>query len=213
MESIRWFRRSLSVRSIINRLLAAGYRSRWPARFPRLPLSFRRHHRVWGRTHRSLEPRYWMHCVLNDESHFTLFHNDDRAHVHHRQGDTLIDACIQPTDGNGGPSVMLWVPFSVVGGVKWWCWKKPSVANARSGFSAIIWFLVRRAFFDETLCMFRTMSRPKHHVTPLIFWNNSTQRSWTGQPGVQNWTPSNMLSMFSPPEGVTQGNSVVVTWL
>ena len=45
--------------------------------------------------------------VFSNESHFTPFHSDGRAHVHCRQ-ERPIDACIQPLGGNHGPSVMVW---------------------------------------------------------------------------------------------------------
>ena len=61
-----------------------------------------------GRTHRRWDLRHWRHCVFSDESRFTLFHSDGLGRVHHRQGEGLIDACIQPTQCNCGPSVMVW---------------------------------------------------------------------------------------------------------
>ena len=51
---------------------------------------------------------FWRHCVFSDGSRFTLFHSDGRARVRRRQVKRLIDACIQPTDGNLGPLAMVW---------------------------------------------------------------------------------------------------------
>ena len=102
VKTIPQFRRRLSVRSILNRLLAAGYRSRRPTRCPRLTLDHRQRRRVYGKTHRGCD------CVFSDASCFMLFHSDGHARGRHRQGERLIYACIQPTEGNLGLSVMVW---------------------------------------------------------------------------------------------------------
>ena len=93
VEMIRRFRRRLSVRSIVNMLLVASYRSRCPARCPRLTLGLMRRWRMWGRMH-WWDLRHWRHCVLGDESRFTLFHSDGRARVRRRQREGLIDSRI-----------------------------------------------------------------------------------------------------------------------
>ena len=49
-----------------------------------------------------------MRCVFGDDSRFTQFHSDGRARVRLRQGEGLIDVCIQPMDGNHGPWIMVW---------------------------------------------------------------------------------------------------------
>jgi transposase len=108
MQMIRRFRRRMSVRTIRRRLLAAGYWSRRPARCPRLTLEHRRRRREWGRRHRVWDHRQWRHCIFSDESRFSLYHSDGRVRVRRRQGERLIDACVQLTDGNRRPSVMVW---------------------------------------------------------------------------------------------------------
>lgn len=108
VQMIRRFGRRLSARTIRRRLLAAGYRSCRPARCPRLTLDHRRRRRVWGRRHRAWTLQHWRHCIFSDESRFALFHSDGRVRVRRRQGERLIDACIHPTVGNRGPSVMVW---------------------------------------------------------------------------------------------------------
>jgi hypothetical protein len=52
--------------------------------------------------------RQWRHCIFSDESRFSLYHSDGRVRVRRRQGERLIDACVQLTDGNRRPSVMVW---------------------------------------------------------------------------------------------------------
>ena len=108
MQMIRRFGRRLSVRTIRRRLLIAGYWSRRPAICPRLTLEHRRRRRGWGRRHRVRDLKQWRHCVFSDESRFSLYHSDGRVRVRRRQGERLIDACVQPNDGNRGPSVMAW---------------------------------------------------------------------------------------------------------
>ena len=88
-----------------NRLLAAGYHCRHPARCPRLLVDQRRCHHMWAPTHRMWDLRHWRHRVFSDASHSMQFHSDGRARVHSRQGQRPMDACIQPLDGNHGPLV------------------------------------------------------------------------------------------------------------
>ena len=88
------------VRTIRRRLLAAGYWSRRPARCPGLTLEHRRRRREWGRRHRVWDLRQWRHCIFSDESWFYLYHSDGRVRVRRRHGERLIDACVQPNDGN-----------------------------------------------------------------------------------------------------------------
>jgi len=125
MQMIRLFRRRMSVRTIRRRLLAAGYWSRRPARCPRLTLEHRRRRREWGRRHRVWYHRQWRHCIFSDESRFSLYHSDGRVRVRRRQGERLIDACVQLTDGNRRPSVMVWGAIHHGGGVSWSWWMDP----------------------------------------------------------------------------------------
>ena len=52
--------------------------------------------------------RQWRDCIFSDESWFSLYHSDGRVQVRRRQGERLIDTCVQPKDGNRGPSAMVW---------------------------------------------------------------------------------------------------------
>ena len=61
-----------------------------------------------GRRHRVWDRRQWRPCIFSDESRFSLYHSDGRVRVCRRQRARLIDACVQPNDGNRGPSVMVW---------------------------------------------------------------------------------------------------------
>ena len=108
MQIIRRFGRRMSVRNIRRRLLAAGYWSRRPARCPMLTLEHRRRRHEWGRRHRGWDLRQWRQCIFSDESLFSLYQGDGRVRVRRRQGERLIDACVQPNEGNRGPSVMVW---------------------------------------------------------------------------------------------------------
>ena len=107
MQMIRQFVRGMSVRTIQRWFLAAGYWSQSPARCPRLTLENRRRRREWLRRHRVWDLRQWRHCIFSDESRFSIYHSDGQVQVRLRQGERLIDACIQPNDGNRGPSVMV----------------------------------------------------------------------------------------------------------
>ena len=108
MRMIRRFGRRMSIGTIRRRLLAAGYRSRRPARCPWLTLEHGRRRREWGRRHKVWDLRQGRHCIFSDESRLSLYHSYGWVRVRRRQGERLIDACVQPNDENRGPSVMVW---------------------------------------------------------------------------------------------------------
>ena len=95
----------MTARTVINRHLAAGYKSQRHARCSRLTLVNRRRRRQWGQRHRVWDIRHWINFIFNDEFRFYLYHSDGRAKV---QSERLIDACIQPTHGNCNQSFMVW---------------------------------------------------------------------------------------------------------
>ena len=164
-----------------------------PARCPRLTLEHRRRRREWGRRQRVWDLRQWRHYIFSDESQFSLYHSDGRVRVRRRQGERLIDVCVQPNDGNRGPSVMVWGAIHHGG-------RNELVmvdgAINRNRYIQILrnqmlpW---RRGCLDVTLCMSKTMPRPIQHVTRQPLWTDRMLRSWTGQLGIQTWT---QLSMF-----------------
>ena len=67
---------------------------------------------------------YILMGIFSDESRFSLYHSDGRVRVRRRQGERLI-ACVQPNDGNRGPSVMVWGAIHHGGGVSWSWWMEP----------------------------------------------------------------------------------------
>ena len=134
LQMIRQFGRRVSVRTIQRRLLANGYWSRHPAWCFKLNFDHRRHRREWGRRHTVWDLRQWRHCIVSDESWFSLHHSDSLVRVHRRQGERLIDACVQRNDGNRGSSVMVWSAIIMGGGVSWSWWMEPwtSIGTSRS---------------------------------------------------------------------------------
>ena len=85
-----------------------GYHSHRPAWCPRPNLVHHRRRRQWARRHRVWDIRHWRHCIFTDESRFKLHHTDGRARVDMRQSERHIDVCVQGTDGNVGPTVIIW---------------------------------------------------------------------------------------------------------
>ena len=165
----------------------SGYWSRCAARCPRLTLGHRRRRREWGRRHRVWDLRQWRHCIFIDESRFSLYHSDGRVRLRRRQGERLIDACVQPNDGNRGPSVMVCGAIHHGRGVSWSWWMEPwtGIGTSRS------WGIKchgRRGCLYVTMCTSKTMPRPIQHVIRQSFWTNRMLRSWTGQLEVQTWT-------------------------
>ena len=110
-ELIRRTGRRMSVRTITRRLLEAGYHSRRPTRSPRLTIDHRRRRRQWARRHRERDLRHWRHGVFTDESRFKLHCTEGWIRVRRREGERHIDVCVQHTDGNVGPSIMVWGGF------------------------------------------------------------------------------------------------------
>lgn len=110
-EFLRRTGRHISVRTVRRRLLVAGYKSRRPARCPRLTDEHRQRRRRWARRHRQWDIRHWSHCLFTDESRFTLFHTDGRLRVRRREGERFVASCVVPTDGNRRPSVTVWGGF------------------------------------------------------------------------------------------------------
>ena len=51
----------------------------------------------------------WSHVLFADESRFSLYHCDGRV------GERLVDCCIQETDGNISPSIMVCGAFHAAG--------------------------------------------------------------------------------------------------
>ena len=156
---IRRFRRRLSVGSIVNRPLAAGYWSRRPARCPNLTLDHRGRRWCSGELTESepqaLCPQWWV-----------SLHSVWSCSCAPQTG--MIDACIQPTNGNHGPHSWFRVPSAMVEGMKWWCWMEPSTDNATSGFVAIVCFLGRRTFFNE-LCEGPGQCHTSHSICHYCF--------------------------------------------
>ena len=177
MQMICRFRRRMSVRTIRRQLLTVGYWSRRPARCPRLTLEHRRRRREWGRRHRVWDFRQWRLCIFSDESRFTLYHSDGRVRVRRRQGQRLIDACVQPSDGNRGPSDMVWGAIHHGVGVSWSWWLEPwtSIDTSRS-WGMKCWH-GRRGCLGITLCTSKTRPRPMQHVARQPFWTNRISRS------------------------------------
>ena len=118
IQMFRRFVRRISVRTIRWRLLVVGYWSRRPARCPKLTLELRRRHHERERRHKVWDLRQLRHCIFSDESRLSQYHSNGRVRARRRQGERLIDACVQSNDGNRGPSVMVWVQ-STMGGEEW----------------------------------------------------------------------------------------------
>ena len=193
MQMIHRFGRGMSVWTIRRQLLATGYWSRCPTRCPRLTLEHRRRRREWGRRHRVWYLRQWRYCILSDESRFSLYDSDGWVRVHCWQGERLIDACVQPNDGNRGPSVMAWGAIHhggrselvVVDGAINGHWYIQILRNQTLSWATGV--------FGRNFVYIQDNAQPHTARDTQPFWTNRMLRSWTGQLVVQTWTH---LSMF-----------------
>ena len=156
IQMIRRFVRRISVRTIRWRLLVVGYWSRRPARCPRLTLEHRRRHHERERRHKVWDLRQSRHCIFSDESRLSQYHSYGRVPARRRQGERLIDACVQPNDGNRGPSVMVWVQSTIGGGVSWSWWMEPWTGIGSSRSWGIKCCHGRWGCLDVTLCTSKT---------------------------------------------------------
>ena len=112
-ELIRRTGRRVSAHTVQRRLVTAGYHSSRPSRCP--TLTHDHHHRrcLWARRHWNWNHQY--HVIFADESRFSHYHCDDRARVRRHVGERLLDCCIHESDGNVGPSFMVWGAFHASG--------------------------------------------------------------------------------------------------
>ncbi|KAJ4437601.1 hypothetical protein ANN_17746 [Periplaneta americana] len=97
----------VSPRTVVNRLLAAGYHSRAPMQCVTLTPMQRRQRHLWCIERRQWRAE-WNAAVFSDESRFCLQHNDGRQHVRRRRGErahapTIVERHTGPTAG-----IMVW---------------------------------------------------------------------------------------------------------
>ena len=100
--------RSLSARTVRNRLKSAGLKSR---RIIKRHMLSDRHQRLrlaWGLARRGLNLNTWLRIHWSDESRFLLYVNDGRMGVWRQKNMAYTPRNIQPTDPYGGGSVMIW---------------------------------------------------------------------------------------------------------
>ena len=133
--------------------------------------------------------------IFSDESWFSLYHSDGRVRMRRSQGKRLIDAGIQPNDGNHGPAGMVWCAIHPGEWVSWSWWMEPWTSIVTSRYWGIKCCHGRWRCLNVTLCTSKTMPRPIQHVTRQPFWTNRMLRPWTGQLGVQTWTQLSTLGI------------------
>ena len=115
VELIRRTGRLVSARMVQRRFVAAGYHPRRPARCPRLTYEHRRQRRVWAHGYRNWNHQHWSHVMIADESRLSLYHCDGHARVRRHVGERLVECCIQETNWNVGPSLMVSGAFHASG--------------------------------------------------------------------------------------------------
>lgn len=104
-----------SSRTVNRRLIQMGYRARRCAVKPKLTPRHKRERLTWARQYRNLTIQHWQHVVFGDESRFLLFPVDGRMRVRRREGERLLDECVQARVAGGGGSVHVWGAFCAGG--------------------------------------------------------------------------------------------------
>ena len=160
-------------------LAKVGYPRR-PTRCPRLTKEHRRRRRQWARRNRDWDLRHWRHCVFSDESRFKLYHSNVRIRVRTCEGERYIDACVQQTDGNVVPSVMVWGAFQFWGKSKLVIVEGPiNQQTCRRMQNLLPW---ARGTFCNNVVLVQGYG-PSHEArATMIFSIISIWRSWNGQP-------------------------------
>ena len=80
-------------------LAAAGYRSRHPAWCPILTIGRHHHRHMLAHRHQNWNHQHWSHVFFADGSMVSLHNCNGHARVFHRVVVSLVDCCIQETDG------------------------------------------------------------------------------------------------------------------
>ena len=169
MQIIQHFGRHMTAWTVINQLLAAGYRSQFPTRCPRLILVHRRHRREWRHRHRVWDLRFSRYCIFCDVSRLSQYYNDGRVRVRGRQVKRLDD-CIQPT--HGSPSQGLGCNSS---------WREEQPGHPGWDQEQALLHQIRK---DHMLSWARGVLRRN-----LVFGSSSFQCGWFGQAVHQaSWT-------------------------
>lgn len=101
----------VSPRTVVNRLLAAGYHSRAPMQCVPLTPMHRRQRLLWCTERRQWRAE-WNAVVFSDESRFCLQHNDGRQHVRRRRGERAHASTIVERHTGPTPGIMVWGAIS-----------------------------------------------------------------------------------------------------
>ena len=187
MQMIHRFGRRVSVRTIRRWILTTGYWSRRTAKCPRLTFEHR-----WRRHERARSTECGTSdngdTIFSDESRFSQYHSDGWVRVRRRQWERLINARVQPNDGNRGPSVMVW------GAIHHGGRSELIVVDGAMNRHRYIQILRNQMLpsatgvFGRYFVFLQDNAPLIQHVARQPFSNNRMLRSWTGQPGVQTWT-------------------------
>lgn len=111
-QTIGTHNRSISQKTVLNRLRDHGIRARRPFRGLVLTDVHRRRREQWARRHQRMTRAEWANVLFTDESRFNLKNSDGRMRVYRRRGERLNDSCVHERDHYGGGSVMVWAGIS-----------------------------------------------------------------------------------------------------
>lgn len=103
---------AVSADTVRRRLREQGLQARRAFVGPVLTPRHREARLLWARQHHRWNRQQWNRVLFSDESRFALFHGDGRHRVWRRQGERLLDGCVQEVDRWGGVNVMVWGGFS-----------------------------------------------------------------------------------------------------
>ena len=105
---------------------------------PKLRADFSRQRRQqWAQQHRDWDFRPWKHWVFSNESRYKLYCSDDRIRNCRREWEKYIDACVQQTDAN-------LVPFIVVLGAFHYGGKSEQVIVEGPMNQQVYWWVLRQ---------------------------------------------------------------------
>ncbi|MEW8545001.1 MAG: transposase [Candidatus Thiodiazotropha sp.] len=104
--------RPVSVQTVRNRIHASGFKSRVPAKKPKLTQRHKDARLTFSRAHAGWNNPQWRRVMFSDESKFYLNRVDGRKRVWRRRGERHVPATVIPTVAFQGGGVMVWAGIS-----------------------------------------------------------------------------------------------------
>lgn len=105
----------VTVQTVRNRLLDAGYPARIARKKPLLTKMQKKNRLAWAKEHKDWTENQWRKVLWSDETSFSLFPRAGHQYVRRQPGEGMRDDCLSKTVKHGGGSIMIWGCFHASG--------------------------------------------------------------------------------------------------